>query len=205
MGAGIALECRFRFRQMYERYVELCSRGDLRPGRLFLWTHSTPWVLNFPTKIHWKHESTLDIIRQGLEKFAATYQDRNIRSIAFPRLGTSHGGLAWSMVRPLMLEVLGGLPDLQVEIYGFDPRAPDALFPKLVRQIEGVGVDSIVRKFGVRSPQARAIQGAILSGSVGNMIALQQADGVGVKTVERLYEVLCTSNEEDTQTQLELF
>lgn len=205
MGAGIALECRYRFRAMYERYVELCNRGELAPGKLFLWANSTPWILNFPTKRHWKDDSSLLIIRAGLEKFAATYRDKKISSIAFPRLGTSHGGLDWSQVRPLMHEVLAPLPNLRVEIFGFDPRAPDLLFPKLTALTARAEAASVARMFSLRAPQARAVLSAIEGGQVANMIALQRAPGVGDKTVERIYEVLCCSQLVSQAKQLELF
>lgn len=205
MGAGIALECRYRFREMFDRYAEICAVGQLAPGKLFLWPHSTPWVLNFPTKVHWKDDSSLDIIRAGLQKFATSYQERRISSIAFPRLGTSHGGLAWDCVRPLMYEILNPLAALRIEIFGFDPRSPDLLFPRLVRLADGLDETSLARRLSLRTPQAKAIRVALDSGAVGNMVALQQAEGVGVKTVERIYSVLCNAEQSESWKQLELF
>ena len=205
MGAGIALECKYRFREMFDRYAEICAVGQLEPGKLFLWAHSTPWVLNFPTKVHWKDDSSLDIIRSGLQKFAASYRTRRIGSIAFPRLGTSHGGLAWDRVRPLMYEILEPLHALRIEIYRFDPRSPDLLFPRLVSLADSLDEIGLARKLSLRTPQARALRVALDSGAVGNMVALQQADGVGVKTVERIYSVLCNAKHTETWNQLELF
>jgi len=191
MGAGIALECRYRFPGLFEHYSRACESGLLKPGLLLLWTKSTPWVLCFPTKAHWKAPSELPYIEAGLQKFADTYRAKGITSVAFPRLGTSHGGLAWDDVRPLMERVLSRLPELLVEIYSLDPRGADPLFDELVRMTSDGSIAAIQSRFDLRAPQARAIGAALESGEVCNLLSLQQAPGVGPKTTERLYRVLC--------------
>ena len=99
MGAGIALEFRLREPEMYLKYVSLCKQGAFTPG--MLWLHKSPhkWVLNFPTKIDWKHPSKPEYLESGLKKFTETYKEKGITSIAFPMLGADRGGVDRSVAR----------------------------------------------------------------------------------------------------------
>ena len=129
MGAGIALECRLRYPQMYERYVAICEQEQLDIGKLWLYRTDTRWVLNFPTKKHWRYPSQEDYLRQGLEKLVATYAQKGIRSIAMPLLGADRGGIDSEVSLGLMQEYLAtGHEDLSVEVYRYDPTARDDLF-----------------------------------------------------------------------------
>lgn len=109
MGAGIALEFKRRYPAMFRAYKRFCDRGELTTGKLFL--HRTPdkWILNFPTKQHWRNPSRIEWVEEGLDKFVRTYTVQGITSIAFPRLGCGHGGLEWAVVQPLMHRCLSGL------------------------------------------------------------------------------------------------
>src|SRR5208337_921933 len=89
----------------------------LEPGKLWLWKAPTQWVLNFPTKRHWRHPSRLEWIEAGLTKFVAEYERRGITEISFPRLGCGNGGLQWDAVRPIMERYLAELP---ITIYVHD-------------------------------------------------------------------------------------
>jgi len=102
MGKGIARDFKEREPAMYTRYREICDAGELQPGKLWLWRGVDNWVLNFPTKLHWRQSSRLEWIEQGLRKFLLTYEDLKIREISFPRLGCGNGNLEWDDVRPLM-------------------------------------------------------------------------------------------------------
>lgn len=123
MGKGLAQEFKFRYPSMFESYKRICNEGLLDIGKLWLWKGSSRWVLNFPTKRHWRYPSKLEFIQRGLEKFCAEYEQRGIREIAFPRLGCGNGGLDWNVVRPLMESYLSKLP-IQVYIHDFSVDAP---------------------------------------------------------------------------------
>lgn len=111
MGKGVALEFKKRFPEMYRQYRDHCKARRLTVGKLWLYRNPDRWVLNFPTKAHWRSPSKTSYIRAGLEKFAATYQDRGIDSISFPLLGCGNGGLDFdTQVRPLMEGHLRALP-----------------------------------------------------------------------------------------------
>ena len=103
MGAGIALECRLRYPQMFEQYAQLCADAKLDIGRLWVYKAPERWVLNFPTKKHWRYPSRVEYLHLGLQKFMDTYQTRGITSVAFPLLGAQNGGLQADESLALML------------------------------------------------------------------------------------------------------
>jgi O-acetyl-ADP-ribose deacetylase (regulator of RNase III) len=195
MGAGVALECRYRFPGLFEYYEPFCLSGQLQPGKLLLFRGSTPQILCFPTKKHWKDPAQVSYIEAGLEKFSATYQEKGIESIAFPHLGCSHGGLSWDdQVRPIMYRHLSPLMNLRVEIYSFDPHAADPLFDQLCERLRGVSRPAIATTLDLRTQQVNRLMDAIESGGISNMLALQQSDGVGPKTTIKVYEFLHRTN-----------
>lgn len=110
MGKGIAKAFRERYPAMFAPYKRLCDEKLLEPGKLWLWQGEDHSVLNFPTKIHWRHPSKIEWVELGLKKFVDSYEARGITSISFPRLGCGNGGLDWAEVQPLMERYLAPLP-----------------------------------------------------------------------------------------------
>lgn len=117
MGKGIALDFKRLFPEMFEQYRQLCEDGKLQTGVLWLYKTPNKWVLNFPTKRHWREPSRVEYIEAGLAKFAASYSQMGIHSIAFPPLGCGNGQLDFkTQVQPLMEKYLRNLP-IEVFIY----------------------------------------------------------------------------------------
>src|SRR3954452_18416008 len=87
MGKGIALMFKTIYPEMFERYRALCEAKQLDVGKLWLYKTAHKWVLNFPTKKHWRSASNLEYVEAGLEKFVSSYAEQRITSIAFPELG----------------------------------------------------------------------------------------------------------------------
>lgn len=117
MGAGVALEFKKRLRAMHEDYVRRCSRSLVRLGQPYIFKDLVgPWVLNFPTKQHWRSVSNLDDIVAGLEYLKAHYKEWGVRSLAVPPLGCGQGGLDWSVVGPTLYRHLSEL-DIPIELY----------------------------------------------------------------------------------------
>ena len=110
MGKGIAAEFKRRFPEMFTRYERHCKAGTLTIGKLYLYRSPHKWVLNFPTKQHWRNPSHIEWIESGLQKFVDTYEQQGITSIAFPQLGCGNGGLDWGVVKPVMDRYLKQLP-----------------------------------------------------------------------------------------------
>ncbi len=117
MGKGVALEFKRLFPEMYRQYRDLCERGQFEIGKLWLYKSPQKWVLNFPTKRHWRAPSRVEYIEAGLRKFTQIYSEWGIHSIAFPPLGCGNGQLDFeTQVQPLMERYLKSLP-IDVFIY----------------------------------------------------------------------------------------
>lgn len=117
MGKGVALEFKNRYPKMFNDYKLKCDQNNVKPGQPYLWEDDSVQVLNFPTKRHWKDNSLLQDIEDGLKHLASSYEQMGIQSIAMPALGCGLGGLKWSEVQPLIVKHLGTLPDLDVYVY----------------------------------------------------------------------------------------
>lgn len=117
MGKGVALEFKKRFPEMYADYVQRCQRGEVRIGQPYLFRYLTPpWVLNFPTKGHWRSVAKLDDIVRGLRYLTEHYREWGITSLAVPPLGCGNGQLEWRIVGPTLYRYLDEL-DVPVELY----------------------------------------------------------------------------------------
>ncbi len=121
MGKGIALQFRRAYPEMYAAYVRACRAGEVAVGRMHLWATGAAtgprYVVNFPTKKHWRSGSQFAYIDDGLVDLVRVIQEYRIGSIAIPPLGTGHGGLDWVEVRPRIEAALGGLADVEVRLY----------------------------------------------------------------------------------------
>jgi O-acetyl-ADP-ribose deacetylase (regulator of RNase III) len=126
MGKGIAKDFKTIFPAMFQEYQNLCEKKKIDIGKLHLWRGSHKWVLNFPTKKHWRYPSKPEYIEAGLKTFVAGYRRNSISAIAFPQLGCGHGELDWEkQVRPLMEKYLSNLPvEVFIHLYKKDPFAP---------------------------------------------------------------------------------
>ena len=120
MGSGIALQFKKAFPENFRAYAEACERGEVRPGRMFVFETlqitNPRYIINFPTKRHWRGNSRIADIQAGLTDLVAAVREREIRSIAVPPLGSGLGGLEWSDVLPLIEKALRGLSDLDVVV-----------------------------------------------------------------------------------------
>ncbi len=135
MGKGLALAFKERFPDMFTVYQQDCKAGKLHIGRPTIYTKSTPWILNFPTKNYWRYPSKLEYLEKGLEFLIAHYKKVGITSIAFPKLGAQNGKLSWDEVGPLMAKYLSQL-NIDVYIYIAEGDREYQYDPKLVNQIK---------------------------------------------------------------------
>jgi O-acetyl-ADP-ribose deacetylase (regulator of RNase III) len=121
MGKGIALQFKRAFPDNYRAYRMACERGELQAGSPFVyetgWLNPPRYIVNFPTKRHWRQPSRIEDIEAGLTVLAAEIERREIRSIAIPPLGCGHGGLRWQEVRPRIEAALAHLEAVDVRLY----------------------------------------------------------------------------------------
>ncbi len=128
MGKGIALQFKQAYPDDFKAYAKACRAGEVEPGRMFI--HATgllinpKYIINFPTKRHWRGPSRIDDIETGLVALARDIERLGIKSVAIPPLGCGNGGLGWDVVRPMIVRALEHLADVQVLLYG--PRGAPA-------------------------------------------------------------------------------
>lgn len=121
MGKGIALQFKQAFPGNFREYEKACQAGEVRIGEMFV--HAThdllnpKYLINFPTKRHWKGKSRIEDIKAGLKALVDEVSRLGIQSIAIPPLGCGNGGLSWEEVRPLIYAAFAGLPEVQVLLY----------------------------------------------------------------------------------------
>jgi O-acetyl-ADP-ribose deacetylase (regulator of RNase III) len=134
MGRGVALQFKKAYPLNFREYEAACKAGEVQPGRMFV--HETGkfsprYIINFPTKRHWKGKSRIEDIESGLVALAQQVRERGIKSIAIPPLGAGLGGLDWKLVLPRIKAALRDVPDLDVVIY--EPKgAPEVVKSKAV-------------------------------------------------------------------------
>lgn len=121
MGKGIALMFKEAFPENLRLYEAACRRNEVRVGRMFVTERpgliGPRWIVNFPTKEHWRSRSREEWIEAGLADLRRVIVEKGIQSIAVPPLGCGNGGLEWSVVRPLIVAALGGLDEVEAVVY----------------------------------------------------------------------------------------
>ena len=122
MGRGIALQFKKKFPANFRAYKKACERKEVEPGRMFVFDMgprlSRPhYIINFPTKRHWRGKSRIEDIEAGLYSLIEEIRNRNIRSIAMPALGSDLGKLNWDDVRSKIDAALGELEGVDVIVF----------------------------------------------------------------------------------------
>lgn len=121
MGKGIALMFKETFPENFKAYEAACKRGEVKTGHMFVTERNMligpKWIINFPTKEHWRNPSKLAWVEEGLKDLIRVIKEKNIRSIALPPLGSGNGGLEWKEVRSKIESTLAAIPDVDVVVY----------------------------------------------------------------------------------------
>ncbi len=137
MGRGIALQFKKSYPENFKVYAAACKQEEVKPGKMFVYDMggltNPRYIINFPTKRHWRGKSRMEDIDTGLEDLLQVMQEKNIKSIALPPLGSGLGGLDWSGVRTRIEQAFAGLPDVRVIV--FEPKGAPAA-DKMVRNRE---------------------------------------------------------------------
>lgn len=121
MGKGIALMFKERYPENYKIYADACKVGDVQLGKMFV-TESgeltgPKFIINFPTKKHWRYPSKAEWIASGLEDLKKVIAEKKITSIALPPLGCGNGGLEWNQVKSLIEQAVDPLKDVEFIVY----------------------------------------------------------------------------------------
>jgi O-acetyl-ADP-ribose deacetylase (regulator of RNase III) len=121
MGKGVALQFKKAFPENCRAYEKACKAGLVQPGKMFIFDAGnlmqTRFIINFPTKRHWKGKSLMEDVESGLTALVEEIKRLKIKSIAIPPLGCGNGGLDWSQVRPRIEQAFAALPDVEVQLF----------------------------------------------------------------------------------------
>lgn len=128
MGKGIALQFKRAYPEMFKDYASAVRANEVRTGRMHVWATNAVtgprYIINFPTKQHWRRPSELSFVAEGLEDLVRVIGDLRLTSVAVPPLGCGNGGLSWDVVRPMIEDALGSLA---VDVWLYPPEgAPPA-------------------------------------------------------------------------------
>jgi O-acetyl-ADP-ribose deacetylase (regulator of RNase III) len=121
MGRGVALQFRKAFSENFKAYEVACKANQVQPGKMFVYDlnrlYNPRFIINFPTKRHWKSNSRIEDIQSGLIDLITVVQQQQISSIAIPPLGCGLGGLDWGDVKPLIIEAFQTVPEVNVLLF----------------------------------------------------------------------------------------
>jgi len=193
MGAGIALEFRLRYPQMFKRYVELCNQQLIDIGKLWLYKTEAKWVLNFPTKKHWKYPSKEEYLKLGLKKFLDTYKEKAITSIAFPLLGASNGKVPEQVSLEIMTYYLNTC-DIPIEIYYYDPYASDDIYEEFKLKFLSYDVQELTKITGLNATYIKKLKDVLINSAINNMGNLLSVKGIGINSLEKALLIIKKNN-----------
>lgn len=121
MGKGIALMFKQRFAENFQRYATACKTGEVRTGKMFITAvrelDGPCWVINFPTKQHWRAPSKMEWVVEGLRDLRRFLVENEVKSVAIPAIGAGLGGLQWDEVRKEIELALADLKDVEILVY----------------------------------------------------------------------------------------
>ncbi|MEG2867885.1 MAG: macro domain-containing protein [Terrisporobacter sp.] len=184
MGAGIALEFKLRYPEMYEEYTKMCENKQIKIGIPKIHEYCDErWIMNFPTKGHWRFPSKIQWIESALKYFAENYEKRDMKSIAFPKLGTHNGGLEWEEVKVLMEKYLGNL-NIPVYICLDEMKEAEGAEKEMVDSINGIDIMSEYKEIGISKKAAEKIENRL---PISRFWHISNIQGITSKSYESLF------------------
>lgn len=133
MGKGIALQFKQAYPENFYAYQRAVKDGRVRPGAMFVFETgrylNPKFIINFPTKRHWRGNSRIEDIESGLVALVEEIKSRGISSIAVPPLGCGNGGLDWNVVEPMIRQALAPLTGVEILLYSPSGAPPVASMP----------------------------------------------------------------------------
>lgn len=155
MGKGVALMFKERFPANMAAYAKACEAGEVQTGKMFV-TESGElmgprWIVNFPTKQHWRTKSQMSWIIDGLADLRRFIEQNHIHSIALPPLGAGNGGLDWEKVKPCIEQALGNIENVKIVVYEPTTKYQNVAKPKGVEKLTPARalIAELVRRYWV--------------------------------------------------------
>lgn len=201
MGAGIALEFQLRYPDMFSCYERKCETGEIKIGKLDYYQEGDLTIINFPTKYDFKFPSKLEWIELGLKNFIETFQDHDIESVAFPKLGAGKGGLDWEEVKALMIKYL---EPLDITIYICEDSNPQAegIEEQMLEKLNTMPLSLMATHVKLNEKQRLAIE---KHRPFKRFWHLGKTDSIGTKAYENLFKYFYDICNNSRDEQLTLF
>ena len=194
MGAGIALDAKNRWPEIYDLYSKKCELNGFHVGEI-MWADSmSKKVALFPSKKLWRAPSKLSYLEDGLDTLRNDIDQKSITSIALPQLGCSNGGLTWSEVKPLIVEKLSGIDGLLVELWQFERNFVDQDFQKFRRVFLSLNQTEASSWVRLSIKTENFMRQVLSNGELTNFIQLAEIKGIGKKTLEKIYKAALSDN-----------
>ena len=160
------------------------------PGRIYAFREPDYLILNFAIKDDWKQPSKAEWIESTLKQFVNGYQAKGIKSVAFPWMGAMNGRIPLDIIQSLMRRYLNNLPDIDVEVYNFDPDVSDPLFKVLKMIALSKNSFRFQKDSGIRRTAFNEIIDLVKNGEVTSLTRLAEKKIIGKKSIDNLYGFL---------------
>lgn len=199
MGKGIALEFALRYPELEKEYVEECHKKQIHTGTVYFYEIDGQKIINFPTKFHFKYPSQMEWIEQGLQYFVNNYKKWNIKSIAFPILGATNGGLDKKEVEEVMNKYLS---NLDIDVYICRSTKLEGKEYDMVMAFKQTPVSEIKKHVRLTSKQYTALEEN--QGKIKRFMDINKIDGIGIDTYKSIFKLFYFTNIHGEE-QLSLF
>lgn len=203
MGKGLALAFKQKYPDMFATYERDCQTGKLQIGRPTIYQKTSPWILNFPTKNHWRNPSKLEYIEKGLVFLLNHYKKAGIASIAFPKLGAQNGKLSWDDVGPLMAKYLSQM-DIDVYVYiadsdkeyQHDPLEDQRIHKRIWQNFSEIAlsVERLQLEVGLSLREAKKVADARLTSDFTSIASIEVIEKIAKVSVTKIERFIQTSN-----------
>lgn len=185
MGAGLALEFKLRYPDMFEQYVEDCSNGIVKIGELRTYRADDVLIVNFPTKDHWREPSELWYIEKGLDYLVEHYREWGINSISIPPLGCSNGHLDYNIVRRIIISKLSDV-DLNI-ILCVDDKEPQGKEKEMVDLFHSCDLRFVCDYLEIKPKQKQTIMDN--RNKINRFYEIFALQGIGEETYKKLHHL----------------
>lgn len=183
MSAGIALEYKLRYPEMFKDYEEKCKKNFIEIGKVDYYKDKDVTIVNFPTKLYFKYPSQLPWIEKGLEDFVKTYKKQGIKKVAFTKLGTLNGHLDWNKVKALMEKYLEPL-DIEVYICLDNRKDAEGVEKEMLDIINNIGMEELKKDIRLTSKQIDILKSYR---PFNRFWKIKELDGIGAAVYAKLH------------------
>ena len=198
MGKGIALEFALRYPELEKQYIEACRKKTIHTGRVYFYEIDGQKIINFPTKFHFKYPSQIEWIEEGLQFFVSNYKRWNIKSIAFPILGATNGGLDHEMVEEIMKKYLS---ELEIDVYICHSKLVEGKELAMVEAFKKSSIPEVAKHVRLTAKQIASL--GKNQNSVIRFVDISKIESIGIDTYKALFRLFYSGNPiEDNQISL---